>query len=135
MVSYIVHGRSTFARARLRNIKNPDTGSISAITESEIRYGLARRPQAAAFRAMMEKFLDSIPVLPWRSEEAKAYGQLRARLQRTGKALGTLDMQIAAHAVALDATLVTHDAAFRQVTDLPGIEDWATDLQNLVSRP
>ncbi len=128
MVSYIVHGRSTSARARLRNLKDSDAGCISAITEGEIRYGLARRPQATALKAMMEKFLDNIRILPWRSEEAKAYGEVRARLQRTGKTLGSLDMQIAAHAVALGATLVTHDKAFQQVANLPGIEDWATDL-------
>ena len=127
-VSYIVHGRSASARATLLNLKNADSACISAISEGEIRYGLARRPQATAFKAMMEKFVDSIRILPWGSEEAQAYGVLRASLQRTGKPLGSLDMQIAAHAIALNATLVTHDAAFRQVSDLPCIEDWATDV-------
>jgi len=127
-VSYIVHGRSASARATLLNLKNADTVCISAITEGEIRYGIARRPQATALKAMMEKFLDSIRILPWRSEEAKAHGDVRAKLQRSGKPLGSLDMQIAAHAVALEAILVTHDKAFQQVADLPGIEDWATDL-------
>ena len=79
-VSYIVHGRSASARATLLNLKNVDAACISAITEGEIRYGLARRPQATAFKALMEKFLDSIRSLPWGSEEAKAYGALRASM-------------------------------------------------------
>jgi predicted nucleic acid-binding protein len=37
-------------------------------------------------------------------------------------------MQIAAHALALGAVLVTHDAAFRHVAGLAGREDWAPDL-------
>ncbi len=128
MVSYIVRHRSAAARARLLGLKHGDTGCISAITEAEIRYGLALRPQATALKAMMEGFLASIPILPWASNEAKVYGEVRAQLQRTGKMLGSQDLQIAAHAVALDAILVTHDAAFRQVSDLHAIEDWATDL-------
>jgi tRNA(fMet)-specific endonuclease VapC len=45
-----------------------------------------------------------------------------------GKTLGPLDMQIAAHAIALGAVLVTNDKAFHHVSDLIGVKNWATDL-------
>ncbi len=45
-----------------------------------------------------------------------------------GKTLGPLDMQIAAHAVALRAILITNDKTFQNVPDLAGVENWATDL-------
>ena len=32
------------------------------------------------------------------------------------------------HAVALGAILVTNDRAFLQIPNLPGLENWATDL-------
>jgi predicted nucleic acid-binding protein len=39
-----------------------------------------------------------------------------------------MDLQIAAHAVAAGAVLVTNGKAFVQVYDLPATANWATDL-------
>ena len=58
---------------------------------------------------------------------ATAYGALRARQERLGKKLGPYDTQIAAHAVALGAVLVSHDSAFRRILNLR-VENWATDI-------
>ena len=38
---------------------------VSAITEAEIRYGLAKRPEAIALRNLLDAFLTSLQVLPW----------------------------------------------------------------------
>ena len=53
---------------------------------------------------------------------------LRAKRETAGKALGNLDLLIAAHGIAVGAVLVTNDKAFKQVDDLPDIVNWATDL-------
>jgi len=45
-----------------------------------------------------------------------------------GRPLGPLDTQIAAHAIAVGAILVSNDAAFQQSAGLPGLESWATDI-------
>jgi len=128
MVSYIAKGHSKAARARMLNLKKDEVVYLSVITEAEIRYGLAKRPEALALRERMEWFLAAVKVLPWGSEEAKAYGALRARLESSGKSLGNMDMQIAAHAVATGAVLVTNDKAFAQVDELHDMVNWATDL-------
>jgi tRNA(fMet)-specific endonuclease VapC len=53
------------------------------------------------------------------------YGRIRAALEQKGKTVGPLDLLIAAHALALDATLITHNTReFRRVADLE-VEDWA----------
>jgi predicted nucleic acid-binding protein len=39
-----------------------------------------------------------------------------------------MDMQIAAHAIAAGAVLVTNDKAFERVDDLHATVNWATDL-------
>jgi predicted nucleic acid-binding protein len=39
-----------------------------------------------------------------------------------------MDMLIAAHAIALNAVMVSHDGAFARVKDLSALADWATDL-------
>jgi tRNA(fMet)-specific endonuclease VapC len=67
--------------------------------------------------------------LPWRSEEAAVYGVLRASLNARGKSLSEMDMLIAAHALSVNATLVTGDKAFRLVESLRGLDDWTTDIQ------
>jgi tRNA(fMet)-specific endonuclease VapC len=125
-VSYIIKDKSPAARARLKAVNSQNVG-ISCITEGELIYGLAKAGSERRRRAI-DWFLASLTIYPWGREAAAAYGVLRAKQERIGKLLEPLDMQIAAHAVALDAILVTHDKAFQQVTDLPGIEDWATDL-------
>ncbi|NCN97742.1 MAG: type II toxin-antitoxin system VapC family toxin, partial [Rhodoferax sp.] len=46
---------------------------------------------------------------------AACYGEFCASLEAQGINLSDFDMMIAAHAVALDATLVSRDKAFAQV--------------------
>jgi tRNA(fMet)-specific endonuclease VapC len=54
MVSYIAKGHSKAARARMLNLGDDEVVCLSVITEAEIRYGLAKRPDAAALRERME---------------------------------------------------------------------------------
>jgi len=125
-VSFIARGRSGVARARLANLKADESVCISAVTEGEILYGLARNPGA---HAALGGFLRKMKVLPWGRAEAKVYGELRARLEAAGKTLGNLDLLIAAHAIAAEAVLVTHDQAFSGVMGANVTVNWATDIK------
>jgi len=127
IVSYILRGRSVAARGRLASLGENEIGCISAITEGEIRYGLAKNP-STALRVAFDGFLHKLRILPWGRDEALVYGDLRASLERSGKTLGNLDLLIAAHALSVDAVLVTNDQSFKQVADLHATVNWATDL-------
>jgi tRNA(fMet)-specific endonuclease VapC len=127
-VSHIAKGRSKAARIRMLNMGKDEFACLSVVTEAEIRYGLAKRPGATALHERMEWFLAAVKVLPWGRDEARAYGALRARLESSGKTLENMDMQIAAHAIATGAILVTNDKAFANVDEFRGTADWATDL-------
>jgi tRNA(fMet)-specific endonuclease VapC len=127
-VGYIVSGRSRAARAAMIEGTDHARITISTITEAEILYGLAKRPEAKRLRAAVEALLASVEILAWDSAAAAAYGTLRARLTAAGKSLSAMDMLIAAHAVATDAILVTRDAAFLQMEWLRPAVNWATDL-------
>ena len=96
---------------------------ISAITEGELLFGLARRPEAKQLHRAVREFLLRVDTLPWDSRVAQAYGETRAELARRGKTLGPLDLLIAAHALHAEAVLVTNDHAFAQVEHL-NLEDW-----------
>ncbi|WP_372438887.1 PIN domain-containing protein, partial [Pandoraea sputorum] len=63
---------------------------------------------------------------PWDSHVANCYGDLRASMERVGKPLGNLDMMIAAHAKATNASLISNDQAFRQIKGLHTL-DWTKD--------
>ena len=127
-VSYITRGRSRAARLRLRELGADDVACLSAITEAEIRYGLAKRPDAHGLRQGQEAFLSNLKILAWGSEEALAYANLRARLELSGNTLANMDMLIAAHAIATGATLVTNDKALLRLEGLRATENWATDV-------
>lgn len=96
---------------------------ISAITQGELLFGLAKRPAARALHIAVREFLRRVDVLPWDSAVAENYGPARARMAEVGKVLAPLDMLIAAHALSESAVLVTNDQVFRQMTGLK-IEDW-----------
>ena len=96
---------------------------ISSITEGELRFGLARRPQAERLHTVVRELLQRVDVLPWDQSAAERYGATRADLVSNGKTLAPLDLLIAAHALSVDAVLVSSDKAFAQVADLV-LEDW-----------
>ena len=99
---------------------------ISAITEGELLFGLAKRPAARRLHAAVREFLRRVEVLPWETAAAERYGTLRAGLERAGKVLGPLDLLIAAHALDRQAVLVTNDRAFGMVEHL-GLADWSVE--------
>lgn len=96
---------------------------ISAVTEGELAFGLAKRPDATKLANAVGQFLQRIYICAWDSEVAQAYGALRAEIEKGGLSLAPLDMMIAAHARCLEATLVTNDAAFKRVRGLE-VADW-----------
>lgn len=124
MASYVIKGHPPHVRERLAGLPM-DRIVISAITQAELLYGLARKGNPAALARVIREFLLRIEVLPWDEDAATVYGNLRASCAMAGITLGALDMMIAAHAVAADATLVTHDKAFSLVPDgALATDDW-----------
>jgi tRNA(fMet)-specific endonuclease VapC len=120
--SYIIKENMPSVRERLLAVPMAEVG-VSAVTEGELRFGVARRPEARRLAVAVEEFLLRLEMLPWDSEAAKRYAQLRADLEGKGEPMGNLDMMIAAQALAAEAVLVTHDRVFRRVKGLR-VEDW-----------
>lgn len=121
IVSHLIKEHPVVSQ-RIVNMPMASLG-ISVITEAELYYGLAKRPEAKRLHLVVEEFLKRVDVLPWDSAIVKNYGFIRAEMERQGQNLAPLDMLIAAHALSADAVLVTNDKAFYQVGGLT-IEDW-----------
>ncbi len=99
------------------------TVCISAITQGELLFGLARRPDATALHDAVREFLRRVDVLPWDAATSEVYGPVRAAAQREGRVLAPMDLLIGSHALSVDAVLVTNDRAFAQLSGL-AVEDW-----------
>lgn len=122
-VSYVIKGNFPRVRERLLKVAMSEVG-ISVITEAELRFGVARLPQAAKLGIVVEEFLLRVEVLVWDSLAAQHYARLRTMLEANGKPMGNLDLMIAAQALAVEAVLVSNDRVFRRVEGLR-IEDWS----------
>jgi tRNA(fMet)-specific endonuclease VapC len=102
---------------------NMDEMCVSVITEAELLFGLARRPEAKKIAHEVNEFLSRVDVLPLESEVAASYASLRADLQSQGITLAPFDLLIAAHALSAKTVLVTNDSAFTRIPGL-SVEDW-----------
>ena len=122
IASYIVKGNSPAVRRRL--VRHPMAEiAISAVTEGELNYGVARKPEAIRLREVVDEFLLRVTILPWDSDAAGGYGELRTWLEQQGQPMGNLDLMIGAHALAAGLILVTNDRAFGRIAKIK-IQDW-----------
>jgi tRNA(fMet)-specific endonuclease VapC len=97
---------------------------VSAITVAELFFGAAKSGSGRNLTALAH-FLEPLEIADFDRSAAAAYGPLRAALESAGTPIGPLDTQIAAHALALDATLVSNN--LREFSRVPGLKlaNWA----------
>lgn len=95
----------------------------SVVVAAEMRYGAAKKG-SRRLAAGLETVLGLLDVLPLKPPADVFYGELRADLERRGQPIGSNDMLIAAHALALGCTLVTgNEREFSRVDSLR-CENW-----------
>jgi tRNA(fMet)-specific endonuclease VapC len=120
--SYIIKGNVPRVRERLLRVPMSQV-LISAVTEAELLFGAARKRDTVRLKTAIDEFLLRVDSLPWDSNAAKHYADVRAALEIAGTPMGNLDMMIGAHALAVEAVLVTNDRSFHRLKHLK-IEDW-----------
>ena len=97
---------------------------ISAITFSELQYGVYKSQNIEKNRIALLKFLSSIAILPYKDECGIEYGKIRSFLEKSGTPIGPNDCFISAHALTENCVLVTHNIReFQRVPHLL-VEDW-----------
>ena len=112
--------------ALLRRIaRTPTTEQCTtAITVGEIAYGAAKRGGSRLIGLVEEVVRQAHAILPFDERAARAYGELRAHLERDGRRLDEPDLRIASICLARDLTLVTGN--MRHFERVPGlrVENW-----------
>ena len=99
--------------------------AISSITLAELRYGVAKSHYRGKNAKALDEFIIPLEILPFDEEATRAYGEIRAALEKAGTPIGSMDLLIAAHATSLGVTLVTNNT--REFNRVPGLTvvDWA----------
>ena len=121
---YAMRKRPAQVLARLREHVAGDL-IVSSITVAELAYGCEKSARPQSNRSALHKFLTPFDVASFDGSAGAIYGSIRANLERRGTPIGPMDLLIAAHAMALGATLVTHNTREFDRVDGLSLEDWA----------
>ena len=107
------------ARCREAQAKG-DVVGLSAITVSELEFGAHNSGEDDTEIVAVRQILTPFEVYDYDGATCPAhYGRIRHELERAGQTIGAMDLLIAAHALALTATLVTNNLAHFQ--RIPGL--------------
>ena len=121
--SYIIRERPPEVKEKLKEVEKFHQVAISSIVASELLYGAYKKGSQRLVEAV-EYFIGCFEVCPFDLEAAREYGLIRAELEKRGEPIGAYDLQIAAHARALSAVLVTsNEKEFKKVEGLK-VENW-----------
>jgi tRNA(fMet)-specific endonuclease VapC len=123
--SYIIKNRPIELKKTFQRHRN-DTLCISAVTYAELLYGLEKKPSDKLARDINE-FVVLVTIAEWGHTAAQQYAKICHFLTSRGKTIGVLDMQIAAAAMAMNASLVTNNKKHFSV--IPGLitVDWLSE--------
>lgn len=121
-VDYLT-GRFPGVLERIRR-SSPGDLCISSVVVAELRYGADRSVSRRRNHQRLDVLTAEIQCADFNLAAAAAYGRVRAALEAQGTPIGPNDMLIAAHALALGLTLVTHNLReFERVEGL-AVESW-----------
>ena len=122
--SYIMNKRPAKVINEFKRFELGEIG-LSAITVSELRYGVAKSAQRELNRQRLNEFIIPLEILAYDELAAEAYGDIRFQLEKSGRPIGPFDMLIASQALSRNLVLVTNnEAEFKRVENLK-VENWA----------
>jgi tRNA(fMet)-specific endonuclease VapC len=111
----VAHFQSAFTEIRL-----------SVIVVAEREFGFVHGVPGSRLHTRFDELIALMPVEPLTREDAGLYAAVRSALEKKQQGIGPMDTLIAAQALRLGATVVTHNVReFRRVPRLK-VEDWQT---------
>ncbi len=120
---YIIKNRPAQVREKLHSFKISEV-CLSTITVSELMYGAYKSQFVEKNLKAIEGFLLPFEIVEYDYRASVAYGKIRADLEKKGKVIGNMDMQIAGHALSLELLLVTNNTReFERIEGLK-LDNW-----------
>ena len=103
---------------------NPDEILLCSVVKAELFYGANKSNNPLKALKIQREFCGRFKSLYFDDDAANVYGEIRSKLEKTGRIIGPNDLLIASIAVANNVTLVTHNTKeFSRVEGLK-LEDW-----------
>ena len=102
---------------------------IEYVEAPEIELVSERSKKLDRLRQRFDSFTSELPRADWSDEVSRTFGQTKAALERKGIRLEDFDVAVAAHALALGATLVTDNTEHMKRIKGLDLENWHSQVQ------
>jgi tRNA(fMet)-specific endonuclease VapC len=121
--SYVIRRRPASIAERFQ--LHAEQLCVSAMTAAELRFGAVKATRAELAN-LVEAYLARVTILDWADSATFHYARIRTALASLGTPIGNMDLLIASHAVAEQATLVTNN--MKHFAAVPGlkVQQWST---------
>ena len=120
---YLINKRPADLMAKFMQYEPYEIG-ISTVVISELQYGVSKSGRPKQNQKRLDTFLSPFQIVDYDQDAAKAYGDIRAALEKAGTPIGREDLLIAAHALSAGVPIVTNnDREFKRVPNLI-VENW-----------
>lgn len=122
---YLIKNQAPAVAQRINALPDRDRLCMSFVTWAELLKGAERSTRRAVVLRRLETLARQMPVIyPTGPAICRHYAEQFTRLKEAGTPIGANDLWIACHALAEEATLVTHNT--REFTRVAGlrVEDW-----------
>lgn len=119
---YIINKHSA-VEEKFKSLAIGEVG-ISSITCAELQFGISNSSRPKQNQEALNQFLAPLEILDFPAGACPVYGEARTKLKKSGTMIGPLDLLIGAHALFLQATLVTNNE--NEFSRIPGLktENW-----------
>lgn len=121
---YLIKNNPPEVRERFASYAPGEIG-ITSLSVAELHYGVEKSASREKNAGALEALLLPLEIVPFDEAAAQIYGRIRATLEKKGTPVGSMDMLIAAVALARNCTLITHN--LREFERIDGLrcESWA----------
>ncbi|HRP22974.1 type II toxin-antitoxin system VapC family toxin [Thauera sp.] len=133
---YLIKNQPSGIAQRIDALPETDTLCMSFVTWAELLKGAERSPRRTEVLRRLNALARQVPVCyPADPAICRHYAEQATRLREAGTPIGANELWIACHALAEDATLVTHNTReFRRIAALR-IEDWVSSERTEEAHP
>ena len=128
LLIYLIKQRPPRVAERINQLPSTDQLAMSFVTWAELLQGAAGSERRVAVERQLDALARQVEVLyPQDARICSHVAEQATALRRAGTPIGANDLWIASHALALGATLVTHNLReFSRVNGLT-LVDWAEE--------
>lgn len=120
---FLIKKKNAILLENLKKKLNKDL-FISSLTVAELEFGIQKSEFKEKNKVALIEFLTIFNILSFSDKDAESYGIIRADLERKGNVIGSIDMLLAAQAIANNYIFVTNNTKeFKRIKALK-IENW-----------